>query len=168
MKTEYSEHNERQTTMRTGDNPRDVRVLPPHVWRTPDNPPRVWRTLDNPTRCPVQLYKKYKSLRPADYNNSDAPFYLATCCKTTPDPGQLWFKRTALGKNMATHAQIPGNKSITNHSAQKHLVQKLVRANVPKLYFPSKSNKLQLPFLLCMKTFQRTKLASNTFVNTMI
>lgn len=126
---EYLEYNERQTKTRTGENTRDVRSVPP----------RVWANVDDPTRCPVRIFKRYRSLRPADFSSHDSPFYLATCCKTTPRSGQVWFKRMAIGKNtlgsvmtqMAKHANISGCKRLTNHSARKHLLQKLVNANVP-------------------------------------
>lgn len=88
---------------------------------------------------PVNLYKLYRDKRPQDYSNSDDPFYIAprtTALKKDTDP---WFLRQKVGmkklgsimKMMALKGGLDPNKRLTNHSARKHLVQKLRDNNIP-------------------------------------
>lgn len=98
------------------------------------------KNLEVPNRCPIKIYKFYQEKRPSDFCNPDDPFYLAThtqqCAMTHKDQ---WFKRQPIGvnklgsimKRMTTSAGIVGEKKLTNHSARKHLVQKLSENNVP-------------------------------------
>nr|XP_006811835.1 PREDICTED: zinc finger MYM-type protein 4-like [Saccoglossus kowalevskii] len=126
---EYLEFSERQTKTRTGENPRDTRKVKPKMWDVPVNP----------RRCPVAIFKKYLSVRPVCYSNSDDPYYIATHSRGLPRPGEQWFPHQPIGinkigslmKNMATAANLPPNKRLTNHSARKHLIQKLSDQNIP-------------------------------------
>lgn len=110
-------------------NPRDVR----HV------KPKMWANVKNPERCPVIVYKQYALLRPANFCHTEDPFYIATSTKTVLQLGDQSFKRQPIGINkltslmrrMATAAGLPADKKLSNHSARKHLVQKLSEANVP-------------------------------------
>lgn len=126
--SEYIELNERQTKTRTGDNIRDVRKVTPKIFSVDGN------------RDPVKLYKLYSEKRPAAYNGDDTPFYLAP--RTIPLLNQdtdIWFMKQRIGtrklgallKTMATKAGLEVNKKLTNHSARKHLVQKLRDSNIP-------------------------------------
>ena len=117
---QYLEYNERQTKTRTGENTRNVRLLPPKAWATNDE------------RCPVKLFNLYSQLRPSNFSTPDSPFYLATNSKTTPPGNHPWFKRQPVGVNklssiMKRMARCVGlqHGHFTNHSARKYLVQKL-------------------------------------------
>lgn len=127
---EYLEFSERQTKTRTGENPRDVRKVKP----------KMWSNNENIYKCPVAVYKQYSVLRPADFCRPEDPFYLAT--HTNPNnmkQTDQWFKRQPIGvnklsslmKRMVEKAGLPSDKRLSNHSARKHLVQKLSENNVP-------------------------------------
>jgi len=123
--TEYLELNERQTKTRTGENIADVRRVPPKMFAT------------GCRRCPVKLYKEYADRRPEGFSRPEDPFYLAPHTKFDILGGQ-WFVRQRVGlsklgkmlKAMAESANLPGGRRLTNHSARKHLVQKLRSNNV--------------------------------------
>lgn len=126
---EYLDFTERQTKTRTGANPRDVRCVKP----------KMWSNIENPERCPVTVYKQYALLRPTDFCKSEDPFYIATNTKKYLEPGDKSFKKQPIGVNkltslmsrMATAAGLSVEKKLSNHSARKHLVQKLTEHNVP-------------------------------------
>ena len=127
---QWLEYNERQTKTRTGENPRDVRKVKPKMWATPENP----------NKCPVEIYKLHQAKRPDAYNSPDDPFYVSPVTKEkNPGSNDKWFKCQAVGinkigslmKNMAVHIPSSTGKRLTNHSARKHLVQKLTNSNVP-------------------------------------
>ena len=127
---EYLEFVERQTKTRTGENPKDVRKVTPKMWSNPENI----------SRCPVEVYKQYSLLRPSDFCKPEDPLYLAThTIQGSMKPTDQWFKRQPIGvnkistimKRMSINAGLPPNKKLTNHSARKHLVQKLSDNNVP-------------------------------------
>ena len=127
---QWLEYNERQTKTRTGENPRDIRKVKPKMWATPENP----------DKCPVEIYKLYQAKRPDAYNAPDDPFYVSPVTKEkNPGSNDKWFKCQAVGinkigslmKNMAVHIPSSTGKRLTNHSARKHLVQKLTNSNVP-------------------------------------
>lgn len=127
---EYLDFVERQTKTRTGENPRDVRKVKP----------KMWSNSENVSRCPVAVYKQYCLLRPSDFCNPDDPFYLATHTnQMSMKPTDQWFKRQPIGVNklsttmrrMSVNAGLPPDKKLSNHSARKHLVQKLSDNNVP-------------------------------------
>ncbi|XP_052230266.1 uncharacterized protein LOC127844242 [Dreissena polymorpha] len=127
---EYLEFEERQSKTRQGGNPRDVR----------DVKPKMWANEIVGEKCPVAIYKEYTSRRPADYCKPSDPFYIAThTMQSNIKPSDQWFKRqpieqnklTSIMKRMAKAAGLPEDKRLTNHSARKHLVQKLSENKVP-------------------------------------
>ena len=129
-KQEYLMFDERQTKTRSGANPRDVRTVTPKMWSKPETP----------DRCPVQVYKKYAEKRPSDYSDIESPFYIATHTRQTHmGPDDQWFLREPIGVNklgslmtrMSKAAGLAEDKKLRNHSARKHLVQKLNDNNVP-------------------------------------
>ena len=127
---QWLEYNERQTKTRTRENPRDIRKVKPKMWSTPENPDK-WS---------VKIYKLYLAKRPDAYNAPDDPFYVSPVTKEkNPGLNDKWFKCQPVGinkiaslmKNMAVHIPSSTGKRLTNHSARKHLVQKLTNSNVP-------------------------------------
>lgn len=119
--------NERQSKTRTGENTTDVRKITPKMYATDEE--------DNP----IKYYKLYQEKRPKSYCNADDPFYIAP--RTIPLKNQNtdnWYIKQRIGikklgglmKSMATKAGLDPNKRLTNHSARKHLVQKLRDNNV--------------------------------------
>ena len=121
---QWLENNERQTKTRTGENPKDIRKVKPKMWATPENP----------KKCLVEIYKLYLAKRPDAYN---APFYASPVTKEKdPRLNDKWLKSQPVGinkiaslmKNMAVHIPSSTGKCLTNHSARKHLVQKLTNA----------------------------------------
>lgn len=95
----------------------------------------AYENVNDPQRCPVELYVKYASLRPEKSLGVDAPFYLACNMRVSgSQPGEAWFKNQPIGvntigrimKNMATAAQLGEGKRISNHSARKTSLQKLL------------------------------------------
>ena len=123
---------ERQTKTRTGTDPRDTRKIKPRMYSAPDLPAE---------RDPVRVYKIYASKRPESMKTDDSPFYLAV---NNLQPSSLsiraWFKAQPIGvnklnsllKDMVNEARLgQENKRLTNHSARKHLVQKLDDNKIP-------------------------------------
>jgi hypothetical protein len=114
--TQYLELQERQTKTRTGET-LDVRKIPPRIWQT------------NEDRDPVTTYNLYAARRPQNFSNATDPFYLAP--KTSAIKTDQWFLRQRIGqkklatlmKSMSSAAGV--DRRLTNHSARKHLVQKL-------------------------------------------
>lgn len=131
---EYLEYaTERQTKTRPGDNPVNTRVVKPRMYEN---------LAVSPEQNPVFLYKLYKSKRPEQSLENDAPFYLSINHASVSKlalPATKWFKPQPMGvnklnslmKNCAEVAGIGFDKRITNHSARKTLVQKLQDNNVP-------------------------------------
>ncbi|XP_060554752.1 uncharacterized protein KIAA1958-like [Ruditapes philippinarum] len=126
---EYLQFSERQTKTRSGENPRDVRVIKP----------KMWANVVNHDRCPIAVYKLYAEKRPMNYSEFDHPFYIATTTIHLPSPRDTWFKRNPVGinklgsmmKRMVQHSGLNSSKRLTNHSARKYLVQKLNDSNIP-------------------------------------
>lgn len=126
---EYLEFTERQTKTRTGENPRDIRVVKP----------KLYANLENLDRCPVIIYKQYAQKRPNGYSDPSHPFYIASTTKPAPAESETWFKRNAVGINklqsmmsrLVKGSKIITDKHLTNHSARKYLVQKLNDSNIP-------------------------------------
>ena len=130
---EYLEYSvERQTKTRTGSDPRDTRKIKPRMYSAPDLPAE---------RDPVRVYKFYASKRPESMKTDDSPFYLAV---NNIQPSSLsvkpWYKVQPIGvnklnsllKDMVNEAHLGlENKRLTNHSARKHLVQKLNDNEIP-------------------------------------
>ena len=119
--------NERQTKTRTGENTSDVRKAKPKIYSLP-----------NSDRDPIAAYKLYASKRPSNFSSPDSPFYLAPRTVSVSSDSDQWFLRQRIGvrklsalmKDMCEKAGLAG-KRLTNHSARKHLVQKLRDNNVP-------------------------------------
>jgi len=126
---EFLEFSERQTKTRTGDNPRDIRTVKP----------KLWANVNNPDRCPIRIYKLYAEKRPTGFSEPSSPFYVAATTIHHPSPQETWFKRNPIGvnkissmmKRMVERAGLNPDKKLSNHSARKHLVQKLNDFNVP-------------------------------------
>ena len=99
--------------------------------------PRMFET--GGERCPVRLFKEYKSRRPSDLQ-SQGPFYLSINHKRKPN-NQIWYTVQAMGVNKinaimktlveGTALETSG-KRFTNHSARKTLVGKLKKARVER------------------------------------
>ena len=80
-------------------------------------------------------------MRPSTYSSADDPFYIANNTKLadadkTPPAGIKWFKSQPIGINkLATLMRMMPEKAsirpLTNHSARKHLVQKLNNSGIP-------------------------------------
>ena len=128
--TEYLEFNERDTKTRTGDDVRNIRQVKP----------RMWPNKADPSRCPVLTYKHYARKRPVLYSEPHHPFYIASSSRfseadaVVPDHA-TWFRAQPVGQNKLSHlmsnmSQNAGLRHLTNHSARKHLVQKLNNAGV--------------------------------------
>ena len=126
---EYLQFCERQTKTRSGENPKDVRVVKP----------RLWANIKNPDQCPVKIYKIYAEKRPTNFSSPEHPFYIAATAVHQPSPRDIWFKRNPVGINklgsmmkwMCKQAGLNPDKKLSNHSARKYLVQKLNDNNVP-------------------------------------
>jgi hypothetical protein len=103
--------------------------------------PRMWQNNVDPTRCPIATYLVYKDKRPAQYCSDDDPFYIATNSRLsnaeqTPSDTDKWYRAQPIGVNklgsiMSKMSEKAGIRRLTNHSARKHLVQKLNDAGVP-------------------------------------
>lgn len=84
--------------------------------------------------CPVHVYKKYRSHRPADLNHPEARFYLRPISNPTSD---IWFSHQPVGKEklgrimntMAEKGGLTGRK--VNHSSRKTFATSLVQAGLP-------------------------------------
>lgn len=126
---EYIVHRrERQTKTRTGKDPNNIRKFKP----------KVWAVKNKPERCPVNAYKIYRSQRPEDMNNPEAPFFLSINHRHTEKT--LWFKSTPMGRNhiyglvskmRQNCSKIDKSRKITNHSVRKHLMQKCNDLGMP-------------------------------------
>ncbi|VDI52912.1 Hypothetical predicted protein [Mytilus galloprovincialis] len=123
----YLQLNERQSKTRTEENVNDIRDVSPKFYECVGE------------RDPVALYEKFAPKRPSGMSNEMDPFYIAK--RTIPLTGaenELWFIRQRLGskslasvmKVMKEKGNLDDNKRLTNHSAQKYLVQKLKHNNV--------------------------------------
>ena len=92
-------------------------------------------------RCPVRLFKKFKSHRPSEMNKVDSPLFLAIKYKRAPDDN-TWYMKCPLGKNQigkflsttAKNAGLPqvSGAKVTNHSVRKTSISRLLDANMPE------------------------------------
>lgn len=100
----------------------------------------MYATPPNPDRCPVQLYMFDQARRPADCNNPNDPFYLASVTHDSNSRVQeMWFVRGPIGVNklanimkyMAKAPDLPDTcqKRLTNTSVT--LIQKMTDNNIP-------------------------------------
>ena len=88
---------------------------------------------------PYQNLQKYAEIRPTGFSEPNNPFYVATTTVHHTSPQEIWFKRNPVGvnklssmmKRMVERAGLNPDKKLTNHSARKHLVQKLNDFNIP-------------------------------------
>ena len=125
---EYLELNERQTKTRSGENMCDVRQVAP----------KMYENKQSKSRDPVALYKLYAEKRPVAMKAPETPFYIAPRTIPLKHKDDQWYLNQRVGekkfggllKVMAQKAELDSNKNITNHSARKHLVQKLRDSNV--------------------------------------
>ena len=89
-------------------------------------------------RDPVVAYKIYREKRPENMMADDSPFYLGINHTKTDGSKKHWFKSAPMGvnklntlmKTMASKANI-NNERLTNHSARKHMIQKLNDSEIP-------------------------------------
>ena len=89
-------------------------------------------------RDPVAVYKIYREKRPENMLSDDVPFYLAVNHTRKKDSTKKWFKSAPVGSNklntlmktMASKANL-NNERLTNHSARKHMIQKLNDHEIP-------------------------------------
>ena len=87
---------------------------------------------------PVVAYKIYREKRPENMMADDSPFYLGINHTKTDSSKKHWFKSAPMGVNklntlmntMASKANI-NNERLTNHSARKHMIQKLNNSEIP-------------------------------------
>ena len=102
--------------------------------------PRMFSNQAYVTICQVEIYRKYSSRRPLEYCHSTSPFYVATSTKypdtdVIPSKNATWFRAQPIGVNklaglMKQMSETAGLRALTNHSARKHLLQKLNDAGV--------------------------------------
>ncbi|KAK6182123.1 hypothetical protein SNE40_009879 [Patella caerulea] len=85
--TECLEFTERVSKTRHGYNSKNVRQITP----------KMWANSQNKDRCPVELFKLYKSLRPHNFSNPENSFYISCTTVPNPDVGSIWFKRQQVG-----------------------------------------------------------------------
>ena len=123
---EFLSFNERQTKTRQGDTT-DTRKIQP----------KLWANVKNKARCPIEVYKTYCVKRPGNFSNEDDPFYIATSTHFRSTETERWFIRQPIGQNklhniMKNMAKTLGGSAIrlTNHSARKTMLQKLVDKDV--------------------------------------
>ena len=87
--TEYLHFSERQTKTRSGAYRRNVLLIKPKAFATPDFLAE---------RDPVVIFKIYSEKRPESMNKPDAPCYLGVN-HTTKNSDKSWFKASAMGVN---------------------------------------------------------------------
>ena len=83
-------------------------------------------------------YKIYREKQPKNMMADNAPFYLGINYTKTDGSKIHWFKSAPMGvnklntlmKTMASKANI-NNERLTNHSARKHMIQKLNDSEIP-------------------------------------
>lgn len=94
---------------------------------------------NNNARCPFFFYKAFRSHRPTEMNNPEAPFYLAIKHKRKPSD-TVWYVNAPLGKNsigkfLKTAAKRTGLQgNVTNHAVRKTSIGRLLDADVPFNY----------------------------------
>ena len=89
-------------------------------------------------RDPVAVYKIYRDKRPKNMMADDAPFYLGMNYTRKDSSKKIWLKAGPMGvnivntlmKTMAFKANI-NNERLTNHSARKHIIQKINANDIP-------------------------------------
>ena len=113
---------ERATKTRSGATRGDVRPVKPKMFAVPGD-----------DRCPIQMYKLYKSHRPADMLVPDSRFYLRSLDNPRSD---VWYSHQPVGKDtlgkymklMAEKGNLEGR--LVNHSTRKTFATSLREAGV--------------------------------------
>ena len=141
--------NERGTKTRNGKENGHRRSFSPKAYAT------------NTERCPVQLYKLFRSHRPEEMNKPDSPFFLAVRHGDRRVNPQIWYMKAPLGKNeigkfLKTAAdeanlQRKGAK-VTNHSVRKTGIGRLLDANTPETFVAQLSGHKSLQSLQSYKS----------------
>ena len=124
---EYLEIDERQTSTRTGADPRDMRAFAPKMFST-----------NGSENDPVAVYKVFAEKRPEKMNDPDAPFYTVVNNVKPKSTDKCWFKCNAVGSNklgslmkeMSRKAGLENDK-LRSHSARKTMIQTLSGNDVP-------------------------------------
>ena len=127
--------NERGTKTRKGEENGHRRPFSPKAYAT------------NTQRCPVHIYKLFRSYRPEEMNKPGAPFFLAVRHGDRQVNPQVWYMKAPLGKNgigkfLKTAAyeasiQIQGSK-VANHSVRKTSIGRSQRSSKPPIAQVSK------------------------------
>ena len=86
--TEYLECSEHQTKKRSGEEPRNIRLVKPKAFAWPDGPPE---------KDPVFVYKFYSEKRPSSMQTVEVPYYLSI--NHGKDSSTCWFKASLMGVN---------------------------------------------------------------------
>ena len=94
---------------------------------------------NNKSRCPVEVYKAFRSHRSEAMLEPDAPFYLAINHRRKPND-KVWYLDRPLGKNeigkflkdafAAAKLDDTNKKKVSNHSVRKTSVGRLLEADV--------------------------------------
>lgn len=114
---------ERQTKTRQGNDPSNTKKIKTKAWAKSDK-----------NRCPVNAFRIYCSKRPEKMKKVDSEFYLTVNHISERQDYHAWFKETPMGINyiygltkkmISQCPSIVGGRKLTNHSARKHLIQKL-------------------------------------------
>lgn len=139
---------ERGTKTRKGDENGHRRAFSPKAYAT------------NTDRCPVMYYKAFKSHRPEEMNQTNAPFFLAVRHGDMSVNPYIWYKKAPLGKNeigkflamAANEASLEriGSK-VTNHSVRKTSISRLLDANTPENFVAQLSGHKNLQSLQSYK-----------------
>ena len=116
----------KDTKTRSGVDASKVRKVSPKMFSTSDE------------REPVVAYKIYREKQPEKKMADDAPFYLEINHTKTDGSKKHWFKSAPMGvnelntlmKTMTSKANI-NNERLINHSARRHMIQKLNDSEIP-------------------------------------
>ena len=94
---------------------------------------KAWAHPDK-NRCPVNAFRIFQDKRPTKVNKDDSPFFLSINHVVNRQYYHAWFKESPMGINtiysltsklVNACPTILGERKLTNHSARKHLIQKL-------------------------------------------
>ena len=115
----------------------------------------------NTERYPVQFYKLFRSHRPDEMNEPDAPFFLAVRHGDRRVNPEVWYMKAPLGKNeickfLKTSAdeaslQRQGSK-VTNYSVGKTSIGRLLDTNNPETFVAQLSGHKNLQSLQSYKS----------------
>ena len=150
----YLVHNERQTKMRGGAVP-ETKAVQSQMWELPENT----------DRCPVRLFKLYKSLCPKDMIADDKPVYLQPKQFTEANSqcgAKIWYKRERYGEKtlakfmerICSDGRLSTDKKLTNTTARKTMIQRLMKANVPPTQIMQKSGHKRVESILNYGTIE--------------